>query len=311
MKKVKESVTSVTSVTTEATLPSKEEPVKEAAPPAAPETIDTPTPTNTDTALEVFKRQLPELADKLQSLITRMDPNKPGFEEMGGSGWSIPIVRLRQMMSSNAPANSKNGDLYTDTGAVLPAPWKFIPLYMHYGHAKFEPGNSTPTCRSEDAKVSVYGDICAQCNDRPFKDDQKTMCQKSINVYCFDETFENLYRLQFSKTSYRAGTRLFHQAGSDKNMWDRVYALSSEVKSREGDGAKYWVFNVAPVGTEVDAKYKQLAAFVCEKVAEMRAKIKASVASRANAGKQVMATLPDNFGNAPAGDTSKGTPTDM
>lgn len=309
--KKKESVTSVTSVTSVKPMtPEKEEPVKEAAPPTT-ETVETAEPPATKNALEVFKRQLPELADKLQDLITRMDPNKPGFEEMGGAGWSIPIIRLRQAMSNNAPANSKNGDLYTDTGVVLSAPWKFIPLYMHYGHAKFEPNNSSPTCRSEDAKVSIYGDICAQCNDRPFKDDQKTLCQKSINVYCFDEKFENLYRLQFSKTSYRAGTRLFHQASSDKHPWDRVYALASEVKSREGDGAKYWVFTVAPVGTEVDDKYKQLAAFIYEKIAEMRKKIKEAAATRTTAGKQVMAALPDDYGETSAGGAGKGTPTDM
>lgn len=275
-------VTPVTHVT-------KEDPVK-AVPTDAPEPI-----TTSDTALEAFKRQLPELADKLQSLIARMDPHKPGFEEMGGAGWSIPVIRLRQAMSNSAPENSKNGDLYTDTGVVLPSPWKFIPLYMHYGHAKFEPNNASPTCRSEDAKVSIYGDICAQCDDRPFKDDQKTLCQKSINVYCFDEAFEGLYRLQFSKTSYRAGTRLFHQAGSDKHMWDRVYALSSEMKSREGDGAKYWVFNVTPVGVQVDEKHKQLAALICGKIAEMRKKMKETIASRAAVGKRIVEELPEDM----------------
>jgi len=282
----------------------------DAVAPAVPETgapVDPGTPppeTHASALVRITQNLPPAVVERVQTMLAMMDPNKPGFEEMGGAHWSPPIIKVHQPVSSETPANSKNGDLFTDTGDVLERPWTFIPIYMHYSHARFEEGNSSPTCRSEDAKTSAYGDVCADCEDFPFRDGQRTNCQKSLNVYVFDAEFTQVYRVQFAKTSYRAGSKLFKQARSTPMPWSRTYVLTTQEKSRQEGSGKYFVLSVAATGEGVDPQFFPMIEYIYGQLADLRKKILANIAERSDTGKKVVDNLPQDFG-APA-DSSTG-----
>lgn len=235
-----------------------------------------------------------------------MDPNKPGFDEMGGARWSPPVVKVHQATSGDTPGVSKQGDIYTDTGDMLECPFEIIPVYMHYSHARFEQGNSNPTCRSEDGKTSIYGDFCKDCPDLPFRDGNRTDCNKSIDVFAFNKDCTQIFRLQFAKTSYRAGSKLFRQASSSPVPWARLYALDTEKKQRQGDSGHYYIFTITPTGEQTDPVIFPLIEYVYGKVSELRKQILARVEDRAATGQKVVDNLPTDFGGNTEGTSDKG-----
>ena len=181
--------------------------------------------------------QVPEkIQANFTSLLNRMNPDKPGFEDTEAIRWYPPVVRIHQSVSTNPPANSKPGNLYTDAGEVLAQPLEFIPFYMHYGHVRFEPGKSSPTCRSEDAKVSIYGDVCAECPHRPFaKENERSECSKTLNFLVITKDGKEIYALQFSKTGYKTGSKLFQLMSRDAAPWERTYFMGTQQEARKGD----------------------------------------------------------------------------
>lgn len=262
----------------------------------AKEAVATDEPVQEDALIKITAGLPAVIAEKVQRLLASMDPNKPGFEEMGGARWSAPIVKVHQPTSGDVPGNSKQGDLYTDTGDMLLNPLEIIPIYMHYSRARFEPGNSNPTCRSEDAKRSVYGDQCADCPDLPFRDGKKTNCNNSIEVYAFNKDCTQLYRIQFAKTSYKAGSKLYKQASSSLVPWARVYALSTEKKTRQNDTGIYYILTLTPTGEQSDEQLYPLMQHVYEKVSAVRKQVLARVEERASTGQKVVDNLPSDFG---------------
>ena len=173
------------------------------------EETSTDLPEEDQKALVRISANLPApIQASVQRLMTVMNPEKKGFEEMGGARWSPPVVKVRQGTSSDAPEKTKLGEMYTNNGMHIGDRFEFVPLYLYKTRAKFEEGNPQPTCRSENAEVNVYGEPCAECPDAPFKQGQKTDCSESINALVFSEKFNEIYHLQFQKTSYRSGYKL-------------------------------------------------------------------------------------------------------
>ncbi len=238
--------------------------------------------------MQVVGRLPVEIQKGMNQLVSMMNPNKPGFEETGGSKWSAPVVKVAQPVSSNIPGNAKVGDLYTDLGDVLPQPFEFVPVYMYYSNAKFEEQNSNPTCRSEDTVKSIYGDLCAECNDQPFKHGEKTACNKSLNVLAFGVDFGQIYHLQFAKTSYRAGSKLYRQASATSVPWARVYSLATEQKSRTEGQGKYYILNTNTTGKDVDPKFFESINGFYLVIKASRAKLLEALAKNATRGKQVV-----------------------
>ena len=242
-----------------------------------------------ETALAVLTRDLPtEIVERLMSLVERMDPDKPGLEEMGDTRWAPPIIRIHQGMTTSAPQNSKPGCLYTDVGDVLAAPFEFVPIYMHQGNVKFtkETGgdgeSNSQSCRSDDGELSQRGRPCSECPDRPFREDKITACSKVIAVYVLDKEFRNIYKIEFAKTSYRAGAKLFKQVSAGSTLWERVFSLgmTQETNVKVAGNPKFYVFAVTPTGERTDEKYLRLAKFLYEKILEARMKMKEAAKAR-------------------------------
>jgi len=239
------------------------------------------------------------------ALLQAMSPDKPGFEEMGGARWAVSIVKIVQGMTTDAPANAALGDLYTNTGDKLEKPWAFIPIYMHYSHTRFEPGNNQPTCRSDNGITNAYGEPCKQCPDLPFRDGQRTNCNKTINVYAYDKGFTNIYHIQFTKTSYRAGSKLYSQASNSSVPWQRIYALDTAQKQRQNEPGKYGVFTVTPTGEQVDPVYFPMIRKIFEIIKEQRRVLLSRVEERASVGQKVVDNLPADFGGGSSKDGDK------
>lgn len=244
-----------------------------------------------DTALAVIRRDMPELAEKVERLILLMNPDKPGYEEMGGARWAPPTVRIHQALTHSPPGNSKPGNLYTDTGDVLSTPWEFVPIYMYYANTKFPQGDEDDRnrlCRSEDTIISTRGQLCNDCPDQPFRGGQVTQCKKTIEVFVFDRDFQNIYKLQFSKTNYKVGSKLYRQTSSGSVPWERIYALGTEVATQEKTGAKYFIFTVTPTGEKITPQYDLMARFIHEKIAEVRKRIRESIHNQINLAKNAI-----------------------
>ena len=116
--------------------------------------------------------QLPD--DKQAGVIKLFEQMSPTEEEYGEMDeelrWRPMIISVKQPTSRNFPDAAKNGDLYSnDTGEVFKQPLEFVPLYPYTNQARFQSGGQRPDCRSEDGKMSIYGDKCAECNDRPWR----------------------------------------------------------------------------------------------------------------------------------------------
>lgn len=225
-------------------------------------------------ALIPLVRNLPApVVERVGNLLEEMSSDQTGLEEMDAA-WTPPIVKIRQPVTTDAPKNVEMGQLYTAEGDVFPGGFEFVPLYMHPAHLKFEEGESTPACRSEDGKMSIFGDICKECPDEPFKHGEPTDCSKFRNVFVFDKKFGRIYKLALGKTSYKAGTKLQrYWKGSGKFPWRKVYLLEAKEVERKGGGV-YYVYNIVPTGEELqDDTLLQLGQFFYDRIKEERGKL--------------------------------------
>lgn len=259
--------------------------------------------------LAKFETALPsQVFENIQHLMTIMNPNKKGFEEMGGARWSPPIVKIRQAMTTEAPENAQMGNIYTDTGEVYER-LEFTPLYMYKTRARFEDENPTPVCRSENAEVSIYGQPCKQCEYYAFKKGERQECAESINVLAFNKDMDQIYHLQFSRTSFRAGFKLFRQASASARMWDKWYALKTEERTRQGSKTKYHAFLVSPTGEKVDPVMYDVLARFNDKITAVRKEILARIAEQDTGdAKQLVDKLDDGAFDAGAASDGKDAP---
>jgi len=202
-------------------------------------------------ALVPALQTLPETTvGRIVELLESMTGTQAGMEEMD-SGWTPAIIKVRQPVTTDVPKTIAMGGLYTDDGEALPEDFKFIPLYMYPANVMFEDGNNTPACRSEDGVTSIFGKLCKDCDNEPWKHGDPTDCNKYRNVFLLDVEFKRVYKLALGKTSYRTGTKLMKwMKGSGKAVWSRIYTLSSKEIERKGGGV-YYVYDVDATGEKI------------------------------------------------------------
>jgi len=228
-------------------------------------------PQEQQTALAPVVKNLPApVVERLGDLLEEMSSNQTGLEEMD-SAWTPPIIKVRQGMTTDAPKNVQLGQMFTAEGEVFGDSFEFAPIYMHPAHLKFEQGDSTPSCSSMDGKTSIYGDVCKDCPDEPFKHGEPTDCSKYRYVFVFNKDFTRIYKLTLGKTSYKAGTKLQrYWKGSAKTPWNKLYSLETKEMDRKGGGT-YYVFNIVPTGESVtDENFLSVGQFFYERIKESR-----------------------------------------
>jgi len=234
---------------------------------------------NGDSDLSVAISNLPkDKQEAVLQLFRQMRPNDEDYGEMTDVRWRPTILSLKQPTTRKAPDTAQNGDLYSnDTGRVYDRPLEFVPIYPYTNRARFPPGAQRPDCRSEDEKKSIYGDLCAKCPDRPWKDGQKQSCARTTNILATTPSFNRVFMLQFRGASFKKGVEIVNQAVSDgERLHQRIYTL--DTKKEEGKQGVYYTLapsykgavdeKFIPIGEAMYAELKSQRAELIRKIAE-------------------------------------------
>ncbi len=205
------------------------------------------------------------LRQVVRNLVALAAPNKPGLEEMAGA-WNIPRINIAQptTRSEAKPESAKNGSLYTTEGKLLDMPWGGIPLHFSEENINFpKGGGNNPVCQSPDAKLGSPFGLCEKCPNLPFgkqnggRGDQKqTDCYSNIVVVMLASDFSQVYKVQFGKTSRKAGAALLALARQQPFVWKQSYLLNTEKKT--GEMGMYWIFQTTPTGKDNDPNVMRL-----------------------------------------------------
>lgn len=195
----------------------------------------------------------------LSKLLKTMQPIK-GREEMN-QAWNIPAIRIAYGTTKDPgkPASARPGDMFSSNGRIVTPPFIFTPLYMFESHRMFQDNSAQPTCWSPDGKLGKMFGECAKCPHLPLgknKSGGKTDCNSGISVVALGKDMQ-VYRIEFFKTSRRAGGNLDKLTQSGSALWERWYTLTAQHVNK--DNYEYDVFKVAAEGTDVPEELQEVA----------------------------------------------------
>jgi len=182
----------------------------------------------------------------------------------------LPVVKLRQRMTTDpsCPETAKIGDLYATSGDLLDNPLTVIPVAIWNSNIKWEEGGGKNIeCSSPDGKWGAINIACADCPDKPWRDNTKQACDNVLNAVVLTENL-GLYQVRFSGTSYTAGRTLVRFARTLPNLWCRTFAICSS--SRKNNKGEYFVFETKATGEEPTADVQKVAEYVCRSLAAAR-----------------------------------------
>lgn len=211
--------------------------------------------------LEELQNKLvrPEEQQDIARLIAQATPNTQGVEEMD-ERWSIPVVRVVQGMTREKPDNARVGDLYTTAGDVLKGGAELTPLYIYETNRMFPQDNKGPVCFAPDAKLGSLFGYCRQCPNQPLgknSSGQATDCDNGICAIVLSQDMK-LYRLEFYRTSKKAGRQLFTYAKQSPAIWYKWFNLSTV--QQKNDKGEFFVLKIVATGKETPAHIREAAA---------------------------------------------------
>lgn len=200
--------------------------------------------------------------EQIQSLLRSVNPMKEGLEEMA-KGFVVPTVWILQAVSKQRPEGCQNGDLYTSFGSKVDKPFRFVPLYGFEMNRMF-PQDGTlgrPVCIAFDAKLgTMFGD-CSKCQYLPMGKNntgQKTDCDNVLTYIVLAQNLR-LYKLEFAKSSRKAGSRVNQLASEGDAIWDRWLSLETSVQ-RSDKGPDYHIFAVSSANQPTPSHIRESAA---------------------------------------------------
>ena len=167
--------------------------------------------------------------------------------EGDGQRRRLPQINVRQPSSSSEaiPTDCKMGHFYDTNGKNFGEKVKFIPVMSHSRRVMWG-DDSQIECSSLDGKTgSKYGD-CNQCPYGRYEQGSKTACSKGLSYYVVTEDLEAMYRVDFMKSSSKAG-RSISKLLLPPAMWARSFELSSE-KQTGPQNSTYYSFKASPTG---------------------------------------------------------------
>jgi hypothetical protein len=203
--------------------------------------------------------------DKYTKLARLMTGVAEGFEEVAQE-WRPAVVKITQAMTSSAsgkPDNAKMGDLF-HKGGLIHRPFNVAVVYAWPTRVRFAPDDEIPSCSSEnvdlkgkgasDKSVSIYGDKCSECplESQPFRYGKQTPCNNVMNVLLVPENLDNIFVMQFSKSSWSPGRQLVDLATKKSPPWSRFFAIDTTIEKRKTGKGEYAVPTISAVdSTEV------------------------------------------------------------
>jgi hypothetical protein len=185
--------------------------------------------------------------EQIISLIRSVNPAKEGLEEMA-KGFQIPTVWVMQPTTKQSLEGVGIGDLYTSFGSKIERPLRFVPLYGFEMNRMF-PQDGTlgrPVCMAPDGKLGGLFGKCAECQYLPMGKNNtgdKTDCDNVLTYIVLAQTLR-LYRLEFAKSSRKAGSRINQLASEGDAIWDRWLALNTVLQHNE-KGKDYNIFTIS------------------------------------------------------------------
>lgn len=198
----------------------------------------------------------------VEQLIKSANPHRKGREEME-SRWLIPTIRVVQGMTKEKPDKAVPGDLFTTSGYILTQPFKVTPLYTFQANRMFPEGggggNKAPACFAPDAKYGKPFGECLRCSNLPLGQNAGGAITDCDNGLCFVVLSEDLklYRMEFFKTSRKAGVRMDQLSAACDSIWDRWFTIKTQTQT--GGGNEWSIFRVSPSGEDTPAHIRAAA----------------------------------------------------
>lgn len=242
---------------------------------------------STDLIIPELDSAIPSLASaskEERGLITKLFESlyatPEGMEEdEGHRGPDIVKIRQSNTKDQMLPADAKEGAIWS-AGATLwqptqgkEDPWLFVPIYRWISNARFQVGERSPDCKSDDGKHNIYGTVaCDDCPDQPWRDGEIQLCRRSQNYIVVPLDFSGVYHVQFSKTSFAAGSVIAKTARKrgTKALWENVFGLSTKVATNKA-GQSWSVLDVTPhLHLEVTPAASELGRIVYTQYKEFR-----------------------------------------
>jgi len=202
------------------------------------------------------------------ALQQSMSPDVKGRSEMN-TRWSIPVIRVIQNMTRERPGGAAVGQMYTDSGEVLAVdkPFKFVPLYIYEQNRMFQQGEfKAPTCAAPDAKLGTAFGACNQCPELPMGKNTTgagTQCDNGICMVVLAQNMR-LYRLEFYKTSKKAGLKVDTTTQRQGSLWSKWFDLKT--KGLSNAKGEYHVFLASSTVEETLPHVREAADALCDMI---------------------------------------------
>ncbi len=194
-----------------------------------------------------------DTAKKVLDLAQLTTPEVKGME--GNNRITIPQIFLRQPSSSSdiIPEDCKVGDMYSSDGRAIGGEISIIPVLTHSIRKKW--GEEQIDCSSLDGQTgSRYGE-CAKCPYGRFEKGMAPDCSPGHTFYAITEDLDQMYRLDFLKSSARAG-RTIRKLVLPPALWSRSFKIDIEKKS--GNNRNYYVFKASATGRRTEEQTMQI-----------------------------------------------------
>jgi hypothetical protein len=222
----------------------------------------------TITKTEDFDARIAETVDALASLADNLDEalgikvmelaqlTQPGIKGMEGTQQvKIPQVYIRQPSSSSEviPEDCKIGHLYDSNGTNLGESLTFIPVLLHDVRKKW--GEDQIDCQSLDGVTGTRYGTCSECPYGRFEKGVRPDCSKGFNFFVVTEDLSGLYRIDFSKSSAKAG-RNIKRLILPPALWSRSFKVTTEKVTAQN--RNYYEYRTQATGSRTDVATMQV-----------------------------------------------------
>lgn len=236
----------------------------------------------------------PEAKKLIEGMVKAANPKKKGREEME-SRWLIPTIRIVHGVTKEKPDGAEPGDLVTTTGFILKQPVKVTPLYIYEQNRMFpDGGGKAPVCFAPDAKFGRPFGKCTACTNLPMTKNATRTPTDCDNGICFIVLSQDmrLYRIEFFKTSNKAGLKLDQLATAGDNIWDRWFSIKTQLQSSSGN--EWHIFRVSASGDETPEYVRDAADILYDLIHAERTVYLKQHYALAEAGDQAAASVKEN-----------------
>jgi hypothetical protein len=210
------------------------------------EDLDAQIQITTESLVTLASALPPEYGEKVMTLSTLTRPGIAGME--GRQRVSIPFVQIRQPISNSPqmPEDTKVGELYSTDGRIGDK-LVIFPILSHEVRQKW--GDENIDCSSLDGVTGSKHGACASCPYGRYVKGVKTECSRGTAIYGVNEDLSALYRINFLKSSAKAGQNLLKLARPPA-LWARSFTVSTEKQT--ANNRHYYTFKTQLTGNRAD-----------------------------------------------------------